>query len=36
VFYTPSELEAALLAAGFAAAEVTTTGRFFVTGSATA
>jgi demethylmenaquinone methyltransferase/2-methoxy-6-polyprenyl-1,4-benzoquinol methylase len=36
VFYTPSELEAALLAAGFAAAEVTTTGRFFVMGSATA
>jgi SAM-dependent methyltransferase len=35
VFYSPSELEAALLAAGFAAVDVTTTGRFFVTGSAT-
>jgi demethylmenaquinone methyltransferase/2-methoxy-6-polyprenyl-1,4-benzoquinol methylase len=36
VFYTPAELEAALIEAGFAAADVTTTGRFFVTGSATA
>jgi SAM-dependent methyltransferase len=36
VFYSPSELENALAAAGFAAAEVTATGRFFVTGTATA
>jgi SAM-dependent methyltransferase len=35
VFYSPSELEAALLAAGFGAADVAITGRFFVTGSAT-
>ena len=35
VFYTPSELQAALSAAGFEAAEVTGTGRFFVTGTAT-
>ena len=34
VFYEPSELEAALLEAGFDAAEVTTTGRFFLTGVA--
>jgi len=36
VYYTPNELEAALRAAGFAAAEVTTTGRFFLLGRATA
>ena len=36
VYYTPDELEAALRAAGFAAAEVTTTGRFFLLGRATA
>ena len=31
VYYTPAELEAALAAAGFATADVTTTGRFFLT-----
>jgi SAM-dependent methyltransferase len=36
VYYEPDELAAALLAAGFAAADVTTTGRFFLTGAATA
>ena len=36
VYYTPPELEAALLEAGFVAAEVTTTGRFFVLGTAKA
>jgi demethylmenaquinone methyltransferase/2-methoxy-6-polyprenyl-1,4-benzoquinol methylase len=36
VYYEPSELEAALRDAGFDQAEVTTTGRFFVTGSARA
>jgi demethylmenaquinone methyltransferase/2-methoxy-6-polyprenyl-1,4-benzoquinol methylase len=36
VYYAPDELEAALRAAGFAAAEVTTTGRFFLLGRATA
>ena len=36
VYYQPSELEAALTAAGFADARVTTTGRFFLTGVATA
>jgi len=36
VYREPAELEAALRAAGFATAEVTTTGRFFVLGSATA
>ena len=35
VFYEPGELEAALAAAGFVEAEVTTTGRFFLTGFAT-
>jgi SAM-dependent methyltransferase len=34
VYYEPSELEAALREAGFDAAEVTTTGRFFLTGVA--
>ena len=34
VYYEPDELEAALVAAGFFAAEVTTTGRFFLTGVA--
>ena len=34
VHHAPAELEAALRAAGFAAAEVTTTGRFFLLGSA--
>ena len=34
VYYEPDELEAALAAAGFSAAEVTTTGRFFLTGVA--
>jgi demethylmenaquinone methyltransferase/2-methoxy-6-polyprenyl-1,4-benzoquinol methylase len=36
VYRDPAELEAALRGAGFATAEVTTTGRFFVVGSATA
>lgn len=36
VFYEPDELRAALLDAGFARAEVTTTSRFFVLGRATA
>ena len=36
VFYMPDELERALEAAGFADATVTTTGRFFLTGVATA
>ena len=36
VFRTAAEIEAALRAAGFAAAEVTTTGRFFVLASARA
>jgi SAM-dependent methyltransferase len=36
VYYRPDELEAALAAAGFAAPRVTTTGRFFLAGSATA
>ena len=36
VYYEPGELEAALGRAGFAAAQVTTTGRFFLTGVATA
>jgi SAM-dependent methyltransferase len=35
VFYSPSELEVALREAGFETADVTTTGRFFVTGTAT-
>ncbi len=34
VYYEPAELEAALLEAGFAGAEVTTTGRFFLLGRA--
>ncbi len=36
VYYTPDELEGALRAAGFDDATVTTTGRFFLTGVATA
>jgi hypothetical protein len=36
VYYEPAELEAALAAAGFVDASVTRTGRFFLTGSATA
>ena len=36
VYYSPGELEAALTAAGFSDARVTTTGRFFLTGVATA
>ncbi|HEU4672672.1 MAG TPA: class I SAM-dependent methyltransferase [Candidatus Limnocylindrales bacterium] len=36
VFYRPNELEAALLEAGFATAEATTTGRFFLLGRAVA
>jgi hypothetical protein len=36
VYYTPAELQAALLEAGFGSADVTTTGRFFVLGRATA
>jgi SAM-dependent methyltransferase len=36
VFWQPAELEAALRAAGFAAATVTTTARFFLLGSAAA
>jgi demethylmenaquinone methyltransferase/2-methoxy-6-polyprenyl-1,4-benzoquinol methylase len=35
VYYSPDELMAALEAAGFSAAAVTTTGRFFLLGSAT-
>jgi SAM-dependent methyltransferase len=36
VFYAPEALETALAEAGFEAVDVTTTGRFFVLGSATA
>jgi SAM-dependent methyltransferase len=36
VYYRPDELQAALTGAGFADPRVTTTGRFFLTGSATA
>jgi SAM-dependent methyltransferase len=36
VYYEPAELEAALAGAGFAAPRVKTTGRFFLTGVATA
>jgi SAM-dependent methyltransferase len=36
VYYQPAELRAALLRAGFGAADVTTTGRFFLVGHATA
>jgi len=36
VFHTPDEVRAALLRAGFAQAEVTTSGRFFLLGRATA
>ena len=36
VYYTPEELERALRASRFAAVEVATTGRFFLTGVATA
>ena len=36
VFYTPDELESALLGAGFREARVTTTGRFFLLGRAAA
>ena len=36
VHYEPAELRAALQAAGFASAEVTTTPRFFLLGHATA
>ena len=36
VYYEPAELEAALARAGFDEASVTTTGRFFLTGSARA
>jgi SAM-dependent methyltransferase len=36
VYYRPAQLRAALLRAGFASADVTTTGRFFLLGSATA
>jgi SAM-dependent methyltransferase len=36
VYYEPGELRAALLRAGFASADVTTTGRFFLLGAATA
>jgi demethylmenaquinone methyltransferase/2-methoxy-6-polyprenyl-1,4-benzoquinol methylase len=36
VYYEPAELEAALGRAGFSGAAVTTTGRFFLLGSATA
>ena len=35
VYYTPGELESALRAAGFTAPAITTTGRFFVLGTAT-
>ena len=36
VYWQPAELEAALRAAGFARAEVTTTSRFFLLGRAAA
>jgi SAM-dependent methyltransferase len=36
VYYQPAQLRAALLRADFASAQVTTTGRFFLLGSATA
>jgi ubiquinone/menaquinone biosynthesis C-methylase UbiE len=36
VFYTPDELAAAMRAAGFTAVEITTTGRFFLLGTALA
>jgi SAM-dependent methyltransferase len=36
VYYEPAALRAALLRAGFASADVTTTGRFFLLGEATA
>jgi demethylmenaquinone methyltransferase/2-methoxy-6-polyprenyl-1,4-benzoquinol methylase len=36
VYYAQAELEAALRGAGFASAEVTSTGRFFILGAATA
>ncbi|HEY3523251.1 MAG TPA: class I SAM-dependent methyltransferase [Candidatus Limnocylindrales bacterium] len=36
IYYRPDELEAALRAAGFASADVTTTGRFFLLGHAVA
>ena len=36
VYYGPDELAAALREAGFAAADVTTSGRFFVLGTAIA
>ena len=36
VYYAPEELRDAMLEAGFASAEVSTTGRFFVLGRATA
>jgi SAM-dependent methyltransferase len=36
VYYEPAELEGALIRAGFANPTVTTTGRFFLTGTATA
>ena len=36
IYYEPARLEAALLAAGFNSAKVTTTSRFFVIGEATA
>jgi SAM-dependent methyltransferase len=36
VYYRPAELEAGLLRAGFGSVEVTTTGRFFLQGRATA
>jgi demethylmenaquinone methyltransferase/2-methoxy-6-polyprenyl-1,4-benzoquinol methylase len=36
IYYTPDELESALREAGFSAAEVTTTSRFFLLGRATA
>ena len=35
VFYAPADLEAALLEAAFTTSKVTTTGRFFLTGTAT-
>jgi SAM-dependent methyltransferase len=36
VYYEPEELEAALHAVGFVGSSITTTGRFFLTGAATA
>ena len=36
VYYEPAELDAALRESGFESIEITTTGRFFLLGTATA